>query len=162
MRLLIQRVKRAWVSFEDGSESPRSGPGLLALVGFHRSDQEALLEPMARKLVELRVFPDEAGRMNRSLLEAGGELVLVSQFTLYADCRGGRRPSFIEALEPRAAEVLYARFVRCCEAMARVVTPGRFGAMMDVHLVNDGPVTILLDSDGLGLAREPRGDPPAA
>lgn len=160
MRLLIQRVKSAWVSFEDGSESPRCGTGLLALVGFRQGDGESVLEPMARKLVELRIFPDEEGRMNRSLLDAGGELALVSQFTLYADCRKGRRPSFVEALEPRAAEALYDRFVRCCEALTSVAATGRFGAMMDVHLVNDGPVTILLDSDTLGLAREVRHDPP--
>jgi D-tyrosyl-tRNA(Tyr) deacylase len=150
MRLLIQRVKSAWVRFADGSESPRTGAGLLALVGFHGGDREAVLEPMARKLVELRIFPDEAGRMNRSLLETGGDLALVSQFTLYADCRKGRRPSFTDALEPMRAQALFDAFVALCASRARVVTAGRFGAMMDVHLVNDGPVTILLDSDALG------------
>ena len=147
MRLLIQRVKSAWVRFEDGSESSRAGAGLLALVGFQGGDGETLLDPMAKKLVELRIFPDESGRMNRSLLEAGGDLALVSQFTLYADCRKGRRPSFIDALEPRRAEALYEAFVARCAGLAKVVTGGRFGAMMEVHLINDGPVTILLDSN---------------
>jgi D-tyrosyl-tRNA(Tyr) deacylase len=153
MRVLVQRVKSAWVTFEDGSETHHAGPGLLALVGFKAGDGAALLEPMARKMIDLRVFPDAEGRMNRSLLEAGGELTVVSQFTLYADCRKGRRPSFVGALEPARAEALYAEFVRRCERMATVAAQGRFGAMMNVHLVNDGPVTIMLDSDELGLPR---------
>ena len=151
MRLLIQRVKSAWVRFEEGGESPRAGAGLLVLVGFREGDGEALLEPMARKMAELRIFPDGQGRMNLSLREAGGELALVSQFTLYADCRKGRRPSFTDALEPKRAEALYEAFVAVCRSLAPVATAGRFGAMMDVHLINDGPVTILLDSDALGL-----------
>ena len=151
MRILVQRVASAWVSFQEGGETPHSGAGLLALVGFRAGDTEAILEPMAKKLVELRVFPDEAGKMNRSLAETGKDLVLVSQFTLYADCRRGRRPSFSDALEPVRAERLYARFVEICGRQARVVTSGRFGAMMQVHLVNDGPVTLLLDSGELGL-----------
>jgi D-tyrosyl-tRNA(Tyr) deacylase len=91
--------------------------------------------------------------MNRSLLEAGGDLALVSQFTLYADCRKGRRPSFTDALEPERAEALYDAFARHCASLVRVVTSGCFGAMMDVHLINDGPVTILLDSAELALPR---------
>jgi D-tyrosyl-tRNA(Tyr) deacylase len=152
VRILIQRVRSAWVEFEDGSETPRSGPGLLALVGFRAGDGGALLEPMARKLTELRIFADDAGKMNRSLLDIAGDLVLVSQFTLYADCRKGRRPSFVDALEPAQAEALYGRFAAICAGLARVVTSGRFGAMMNVHLVNDGPVTVMLDSGELGIA----------
>jgi D-tyrosyl-tRNA(Tyr) deacylase len=152
MRILVQRVKSAWVSFQQGGETPRSGAGLLALVGFRGGDTEALLEPMARKLVQLRIFADAAGKMNRSLLEMGGDLVLVSQFTLYADVRKGRRPSFADALEPVQAERLYTRFAEICAGESRVVTSGRFGAMMDVHLVNDGPVTLLLDSAEIGIS----------
>jgi len=152
MRILVQRVESAFVRFQDGGETPRSNAGLLALVGFRQGDTEALLEPMAKKLVELRVFSDDAGKMNRSLADTTGDLVLVSQFTLYADCRKGRRPSFSEALDPVQAERLYARFVEICGHQARVVASGRFGAMMSVHLVNDGPVTLLLDSGELGMA----------
>ena len=151
MRILVQRVASAWVGFQEGAETPHSGAGLLALVGFRAGDTEALLEPMAQKLVQLRVFSDDAGKMNRSLADTGGDLVLVSQFTLYADCRKGRRQSFTGALEPVQAERLYARFVEICGRQARVVTSGRFGAMMRVHLVNDGPVTLLLDSGELGM-----------
>ena len=156
MRLLVQRVRTAWVSFREGGESNHSGAGLLALAGFRTGDGEALLEPMARKLVQLRIFPGEHGKMNRSLVDTRGDLVLVSQFTLYADLRGGRRPSFVEALEPVQAERLYARFTEICSSLVPVVTSGRFGAMMDVHLVNDGPVTILLDSAELGMVPAPR------
>jgi D-tyrosyl-tRNA(Tyr) deacylase len=152
MRILVQRVKTAWVRFQEGGETPHSGAGLLAFAGFRDGDTEGLLEPMARKLIQLRVFPDEAGKMNRALADVSGDLVVVSQFTLYADLRKGRRPSFVDALEPAAAERLYQRFVELCSREARVVTSGRFGAMMDVHLVNDGPVTLLLDSMELGLS----------
>lgn len=153
MRVLLQRVSEAWVAFEDG-ETPRAGPGLLALVGFRDGDGATLLEPMANKLLSLRVFEDEQGRMNRSLQETGGALVLVPQFTLYADCRKGRRPGFSEALAPAEAAALFEGFVGACRAAHDgEVSTGRFGAAMQVHLVNDGPVTILLDSEVLALAR---------
>lgn len=150
MRLVVQRVRDAWLQIED-EETPPAGPGLLALVGFHRDDGEALLEPMANKLVHLRIFDDGEGRMNRSLLDTGGKLSLVSQFTLYADCRKGRRPSFVHALAPERAEPLYDRFVEICAARVPVATSGSFGAHMTVHLINEGPVTILLDSRELKL-----------
>jgi D-tyrosyl-tRNA(Tyr) deacylase len=123
-------------------------------VGFHATDGREVLEPMANKLIHLRIFEDDQGRMNLSLLERGGGLALVPQFTLYADCRKGRRPGFSEALEPRAAAALFDAFVaRCRTEIAEVIT-GTFGAHMQVHLVNDGPVTILLDSRELNLGRD--------
>ncbi|MBI4081619.1 MAG: D-tyrosyl-tRNA(Tyr) deacylase [Candidatus Lambdaproteobacteria bacterium] len=159
MRVLVQRVREAWVEYE-GTRTPRAGAGLLALVGFRRGDDARVLEPMAHKLVNLRVLDDGEGRMNRSLLDCRAELVLVPQFTLYADCTQGRRPSFFESLEPEAAAGLYGQFVARCDALAPTST-GKFGAAMQVHLVNDGPVTILLDSDELRLIR-PERNPQAA
>lgn len=150
MRILVQRVRSARVEWPGGATEP-IGPGLLGLVGLHREDGPALLEPMAAKLVHLRVFEDDEGRMNRSLLECRGGLVLVPQFTLYADCRKGRRPAFVDALAPDAAHALYERFVATCRQHAPAARSGCFGAKMQVHLVNDGPVTILLDSAELGL-----------
>lgn len=149
MRVLVQRVNTAWVRFADGSETRRSGPGLLGLVGFAAGDGPELLAPMARKLVQLRIFEDEEGRMNRALEEVGGDLTLVSQFTLYADLRKGRRPSFVRALAPDAARALFERFVEQCRETVPSVATGRFGEPMAVHLVNDGPVTLMLDSDEL-------------
>ncbi len=145
MRVLIQRITRGWVEV-NGISSPQADAGVLALVGFHAQDGAALLEPMALKLVHLRIFDDTAGKMNRSLLDTGGDLVLVPQFTLHADTRKGKRPSFFEALAPQAAAPLFDEFVRRCATLVRRVIPGTFGASMQVHLVNDGPVTILLDS----------------
>lgn len=154
MRLLVQRIREGWVEIA-GAETPRTGPGLLALIGFRAADTEAILEPMAAKLVHLRILADEQGRMNRSLADTAGGLILVSQFTLYADCAQGRRPSFTAALAPGPAEALYDRFVAICRshcaALGIGVVTGQFGATMGVHLVNDGPVTILLDSAELGL-----------
>jgi len=152
MRILIQRVARAWLEL-DGTRTPPAGQGLVALVGFREGDGDALLAPMAAKMVNLRIFEDEAGRMNRSLLEVGGDLVLVPQFTLYANSTKGRRPSFIAAQAPETAAPLFERFVARCREHVPAATTGRFGAMMQVHLVNDGPVTILLDSDELNLGR---------
>ena len=150
MRLVVQRISQAWVSFGE-TETPHLGTGLLALVGFHRDDSEAVLRPMAHKLLNLRVLNDDDGRMNRSLLDAGGELALVPQFTLYADCRKGRRPSFVQAQDPAVAEGLYDQFVTHCREIVPSLITGNFGANMAVHLVNDGPVTILLDSEELRL-----------
>lgn len=154
MRLLVQRIREGWVEIP-GADTPRMGPGLLALIGFRAEDGEGLLEPMATKLVHLRILADDQGRMNRSLADTGGSLILVSQFTLYADCSQGRRPSFLAAMPPGPAEALYDRFVAICRSQCAArgigVVTGRFGAMMRVHLVNDGPVTILLDSAELGL-----------
>lgn len=131
----------------------QAGPGLLCLVGFNREDVAGVLEHMADKLIHLRIFADEHGRMNRSLVETGGGLVLVPQFTLYADCRKGRRPGFSDALEPAAAREMFEAFVQICREHLSGVIAGRFGAHMQVHLVNDGPVTILLDSNELRLAK---------
>jgi D-aminoacyl-tRNA deacylase len=152
MRIVVQRVQSAWVEWEQAATEP-IGAGLLCLVGLHRDDGAAVLEPMAEKLLHLRVFEDERARMNRSLLETRGGLVLVPQFTLYADCRKGRRPGFAAALEPVAAQGLFERFVKRCAEQVPGVQSGRFGAHMRVHLVNDGPVTLLLDSVELGLPR---------
>lgn len=152
MRIVVQRVLQSHVEWEGGA-TERIGGGLLCLVGLHRADGAEVLEPMAEKLLHLRIFEDEAGKMNRSLLETGGGLVLVPQFTLYADARKGRRPSFADALEPDAARALFERFVAICARHVPHVQQGRFGAHMRVHGVNDGPVTLLLDSVELGLPR---------
>lgn len=150
MRVVLQRISEACV-ISDGVPGPKAGKGLLALVGFGRGDDEKLLTPMAEKIVNLRIFEDGDGRMNNSLLDSGGELVVVSQFTLYADSRKGRRPGFSGALDAADAMTLFERFCTICGKFVPAVTPGVFGAEMQVHLVNDGPVTILLDSAELGL-----------
>lgn len=151
MRLVAQRVARASVD-TGGRRVAAIGPGLLVLVGFGPDDGEDAFasswwRTMAEKLVKLRVFPDEAGRMNLGLADAGGEVLLVSQFTLYADCRKGLRPSFSRAAPPALAERLFDRLAAGLEALlpGRVKT-GVFGADMAVELVNSGPVTIILDS----------------
>jgi D-tyrosyl-tRNA(Tyr) deacylase len=145
MRVLLQRIRDGWVE-TGGTETPRAGAGILALVGFHRDDHAEFLEPMAKKLIQLRIFEDEQGKMNRSLLEVKGHLVVVPQFTLYADTRKGRRPDFFEVLAPAPAAELFSRFVALCRSLTQPVSAGTFGADMQVHLVNDGPVTILLDT----------------
>lgn len=152
MRIVVQRVGSARVSWLDGATEP-TGAGLLCLVGFRQGDAGPVLEPMAQKLLHLRIFEDATGRMNRSLVDTGGELVLVPQFTLYADCRKGRRPSFTDALQPEAAQALFEGFTARCRELGVRVHSGRFGAHMQVALVNDGPVTLLLDSKELGLER---------
>ena len=162
MRILVQRIVQGWVEV-DGVATAKAGRGLLAFVGLRASDTDGLLEPMAKKLIHLRVLADGEGRMNLALAEVGGTLVLVSQFTLYADSSQGRRPSFVAAMPPPAAQAMYDRFVaRCrdlCAPLGVGIVTGTFGAMMQVHLVNDGPVTILLDSAELGF--EPAGARPA-
>jgi D-tyrosyl-tRNA(Tyr) deacylase len=143
MRAVVQRVNRARVVSED-VELGAIDRGLVVLVAFRADDEEEQLRWVAEKLWGLRIFPDEADRMNRSARDVGGSLLLVSQFTLYGDVRRGRRPSFVEAAPPEQAERLYDRFVEiCCEGGP--VETGSFGAMMSVELVNDGPVTILLE-----------------
>jgi D-tyrosyl-tRNA(Tyr) deacylase len=154
MRLLVQRIAEGWVDIE-GVPTPHVGAGLLALIGLKSTDGPSHLEPMAKKLLHLRILGDAQGRMNRSLAEAGGHLLLVSQFTLYADSSQGRRPSFLAAMPPGQAEVLYDEFVtmcrQLCDPLKIPVITGKFGASMRVHLINDGPVTLMLDSAELGM-----------
>ncbi len=144
MRVVIQRVSRACVRVE-GRTVGDIGFGLLVLAGFAPGDGPAELEWMARKIGGLRLFRDADGRMNRDVSEAGGSLLIVSQFTLYGDASKGRRPSFVHAAPPEEAEVLYREFVDACRRGTVPVAEGRFGAMMDVELVNDGPVTLVID-----------------
>jgi D-tyrosyl-tRNA(Tyr) deacylase len=145
MRAVIQRVTSSMVSV-DGREVGRIGHGMLVLLGVHRLDTDAGAGELARKISHLRIFEDAGGKMNRSLLDTGGEMLVVSQFTLYGDCRKGRRPSFVEAAPPALAERLYNCFVNRVRQEGIVVETGRFGAQMAVSLVNDGPVTLMLDS----------------
>jgi len=144
MRILLQRVLRASVTV-DAREVSAIGPGLLALVGARQGDSPDAAAWLADKVANLRIFEDDEGKMNRSMLETGGEALVVSQFTLYGDARKGRRPSFTEAAPPEVAEPLIAEFVRCLSAAAVPVQTGVFRAHMLVSLVNDGPVTILLE-----------------
>ena len=146
MRLVIQRVREASVTV-DGRVTGQIGPGLLVLAGFAPTDNTASLTWMYRKLVQLRIFGDENGQMNRSVQDLGGQILVVSQFTLFADARKGNRPSYIGAAPPAVAEPLYEQFVALVAAeLGRPVPTGRFGADMQVRLLNDGPVTIVLDS----------------
>lgn len=145
MRALLQRVSRAEVRV-DGEGVGSIGPGLVVLLGVGPADDEATGTALARKVVELRIFRDEDGRTNRSLLDVGGEALVVSQFTLFADTRRGRRPGFTEAAPPDLANELYERFCAAIEALGVRVGRGRFGAEMEVDLVNDGPFTIWLDT----------------
>jgi D-tyrosyl-tRNA(Tyr) deacylase len=145
VRAVVQRVREAAVRVE-GQVVGQIGRGLLVLLGVAVQDAEADAESLADKVVNLRIFPDDAGAMNRSLLEVKGELLVVSQFTLLGDARKGRRPSFIHAAPPEEANRLYRRFVERARTLGIAVQEGIFRAMMDVSLVNEGPVTILLDS----------------
>jgi D-tyrosyl-tRNA(Tyr) deacylase len=133
----------------DGQQVASIGPGLLVLLGIAADDTRETAEQLARKIVELRIFDDEQGRMNRSLLDVGGQMLVVSQFTLLADCRKGRRPSFTAAAPPALAEQLYEYFVQCVRQTGISVATGIFRAMMDVSLTNCGPVTIILDTQQL-------------
>ena len=147
MRVLLQRVKRASVSV-DGRELGSIDNGLLAFVGFCDTDKEEYISPMAQKAANLRIFEDANGKMNLSLLDTDGDFLAISQFTLYADCSHGRRPSFVSALKPDIAEKYYNKFVKELESiLGKDVKTGEFGADMKVELLNDGPVTIMLDSD---------------
>jgi len=146
VRALLQRVSRAEVRVAD-EVAGRIGSGLLVLVGVAPEDDEVTALELARKVVELRIFSDDVGRTNRSLPEVDGEALVVSQFTLFADTRRGRRPGFTGAARPEHAERLYLEFARAVEALlGRPVPTGRFGAEMAVELVNDGPFTIWLDT----------------
>jgi D-tyrosyl-tRNA(Tyr) deacylase len=146
MRAVVQRVKRAEVRV-DGNVVGRVGYGLLVLVGIAKGDSPEGGKVLAQRIVSLRIFNDEPGRMIRSLLEVSGGLLCVSQFTLYGDCRKGRRPSYDRAAPPEAARTLYESFVESLRALGASVETGQFQAMMEVELVNDGPVTLLLDTE---------------
>ena len=146
MRAVIQRVSRCKVTVE-GKAAGEIGNGLLVLLGVSQSDSDAAADYLAEKTLGLRIFEDAAGKMNRSVQEAGGEVLVVSQFTLYGDVRRGKRPSFDAAAKPVQANHLYEYFVSKLRAAGVKCETGIFQAMMDVELVNDGPVTILLDSD---------------
>jgi D-tyrosyl-tRNA(Tyr) deacylase len=145
MRALVQRVKKASVTI-DGREVASIGQGLVVLVGISRSDSPSEAHRLARKCWELRIFPDGSVNMSRSVREVGGSILVVSQFTLYADTSRGRRPSFTEAAPPQDARILYEEFCKALQDLGADLHTGRFGAMMEVELVNDGPVTIMLES----------------
>lgn len=146
MKVVIQRVSHAFVSV-DGETVAAIGPGLLALVGVAESDDEAEAQRLAGKCAGLRVFADAEGKFNLSLLDSGGEALVVSQFTLLADTRRGRRPSFVGAAAPELAEPLVEAFAQALRGAGVRTQTGRFGARMAVELLNDGPVTIVLDSE---------------
>jgi D-tyrosyl-tRNA(Tyr) deacylase len=145
MRAVVQRVKEAWVEV-DGVRAGSIRKGFLVYLGIHHSDGPADLDYMCDKITGLRVFEDDAGKMNRSLNEAQGSLLVVSQFTLYGDCRKGRRPSFSEAASPEKAKALYEQLVAKWQQRGINVQTGVFREMMEVYSINDGPVTLLLDS----------------
>jgi D-tyrosyl-tRNA(Tyr) deacylase len=145
MRLVLQRVSRASVEVE-GAVAGAIGNGLLVFLGVAREDRTEDADYLAEKLANLRIFPDDAGKMNRSVLESGGSVLVVSQFTLYGDCRKGRRPSFDEAADPEKARSLYEYFVERIRAAGLTIATGVFQAHMLVSLVNDGPVTLILES----------------
>ena len=146
MRAVVQRVKSASVKVE-GRLVSEIGAGVLIFLGVAHEDTATEIAYIANKVANLRIFEDEAGKMNRSLLEIGGAALVVSQFTLYGDCRKGRRPSFIKAARPESANALYEQFITALEQQNIPTQGGTFQAMMDVELINDGPVTILLDSE---------------
>jgi len=146
MRAVLQRVSRARV-LVDGSVTGEIGPGLVVLMAVGREDVSATAAAMAEKIVNLRIFADDQGKMNRSVLDTGGAILAISQFTLYGDARGQRRPSFIQAAPPELGKALYDEFVVALRALAVRVETGVFQAHMSLELTNDGPVTILLDSD---------------
>jgi D-tyrosyl-tRNA(Tyr) deacylase len=161
VRVVVQRVTQASVTV-DGAVVGQIGPGLLVLVGFRPGDGEAELDWMATKLVGLRLFEDAAGKMNLAVPEIGGELLLVPQFTLYGDCRKGRRPGFSEALAPEQATVLFDCFCDRVAQAGRPVARGVFGAHMQVALLNDGPVTLIIDRDSGSGNRDSGDDGPDA
>jgi D-aminoacyl-tRNA deacylase len=146
MRAVVQRVSRAKVTVE-GRVTGEIGAGLMVLLGLGREDSPVVAASLAEKVANLRIFEDEQGKMNRSLLDVRGAALVVSQFTLYGDARGQRRPSFISAAPPEQAAALYQEFNKALRGLGVTVATGIFQAMMSVELVNEGPVTILLDSD---------------
>jgi D-tyrosyl-tRNA(Tyr) deacylase len=145
MRAVLQRVSQADVVIE-GNSVARIGNGILALVAISRQDTEKELFWMARKIVDLRIFDDDEGKLNLSLTDVQGQLLVVSQFTLYGDCRKGRRPSYIEAAPPAEADKMYHRFVSIVRELVPNAQTGQFQAMMEVTLTNSGPVTIILEN----------------
>lgn len=148
MRFVIQRVTESEVKV-DGEVLGKIGRGFMVLIGVSDSDTKEIADKMVKKMLGLRIFEDEQGKTNLSLETVGGELLLISQFTLYANCKKGNRPSFIEAGAPDMAEEMYEYIIRKCKEQVPVVEKGRFGADMKVSLINDGPFTIVLDSDKL-------------
>lgn len=148
MRFVIQRVTEASVTI-DGEISGKIGKGYLVLIGVADTDTKEIADKMIRKMIGLRIFEDEQGKTNLSLAEVDGGLLLVSQFTLYANCKRGNRPSFIEAGKPDMANEMYEYIIEKCRESVDEVQTGEFGADMKVQLLNDGPFTILLDSDQL-------------
>lgn len=155
MRFLVQRVNEADVSV-DGQSIGRIGQGFLVLVGISSADVESgisekIADKMVKKLIGLRIFSDEDGKTNLDLKSVQGQLLIISQFTLYADCRKGNRPSFVKAAPPETANNLYQYIIEKCRQEIPIVECGSFGAHMKVSLVNDGPFTILLDSDNLAI-----------
>lgn len=146
MRAVVQRSGRATVTIK-GVRTASISSGLVVLLGIHAKDGPAELQWMADKIVNLRIFEDENGKMNRSLADIQAEMLIVSQFTLYGDCRKGRRPGYSAAAPPAVAEPLYRQFVEAVKARGITVATGTFQAAMEVELVNDGPITLMLDSD---------------
>ena len=156
MRAVVQRVSRAEVRV-DGEVTGRIGRGLAVLLGVSRDDTERDGDYLLDRIVGLRIFPDAEGKMNLGLEQVGGELLVVSQFTLYGDTRRGRRPSFVEAAPPELAVALYDRFVAAARARGLTVGTGVFQAMMEVELVNDGPVTLVVESKESGVRSQESG-----
>lgn len=148
MRFVIQRVRESQVTI-DGETVGRIGRGFTVLIGVTHTDNEEIADKMIRKLIGMRIIEDENGKTNLSLDKVGGSLLLISQFTLYADCRRGNRPGFTDAAKPEHAEALYEYIIDECRKQVPVVETGRFGADMKVSLVNDGPFTVILDSEDL-------------
>ena len=146
MKAVVQRVSESSVTI-DSEVVGKIGTGLMVLLGVAVEDTEKEADYLAEKIINLRIFSDEKGKMNLSLLDVGGEMLVVSQFTLLGDCRKGRRPSFIAAAGPEMGNALYAYFVDYMRQKGITVATGRFGAMMDVSLVNDGPVTLILEKE---------------
>lgn len=153
MRVVVQRVSRASVSI-DGAVHGAIGQGLLILLGICEGDSEVQADYLADKCVGLRIFIDENDKMNLSVADVGGSLLVVSQFTLYGDCRKGKRPSFVRAARPEQAIPLYEHFIARCRAAGLPVETGSFGADMQVELLNDGPVTILMDTEEMARPRQ--------
>jgi len=145
MRAVIQRVKEAKVKIKNEMVG-QIGKGLLVLLGIKDGDTEKDTRFLAEKILNLRIFPDKQGKMNLSLLDAKGEILIVSQFTLYGDCKKGRRPSFLEAAPPETAKTLYEKFINEIKKSGLKTQTGKFGAFMEVELINDGPVTLILES----------------
>ena len=148
MKIVLQRVKEASVTI-DGEIHGAIGKGYMILVGFNEEDNHEIIDRLVEKVIHLRVFEDENQKMNRSLLDVEGSILSISQFPLYADCRKGRRPSFVKAGNPQKAEEMYEEFIRVCKEKVPKVEHGVFGADMKVELLNDGPFTIVLDSKEL-------------